>query len=208
MTNIVIAKRSGMLRAPNGERFRLAKGVTLADARHPAVVAFPEDWRPVDVALSVNDAADSDVPAAEITEDELAELRTELAEAHETVDHLGAQFRRLIEGLVARDVELPEDEAREQGWLVGLVLDTLDATAAKPVADEPVEQSVAERLADRKAEPAPEPGTVIETDPERPTLGEGTTIALPEEAPADVVQPPRRPRKATARPKPKTDDDA
>jgi hypothetical protein len=206
MTQIVIARRNGTLRAPGGERFRLTKGKTLADARHPAVEAFPEDWQPVSIDLPVNDAADPNVSAAEISEDELAELRTELAEAHETVEHLGSQFRRLIDGLVDRGVELPADEDREQGWLVGLVLAQLDRDVdGEDEPDEPAE-SVAERLADARGAPAPEPlppaGEVFEADPADATLAEGTTVAAPADVPA-----PRRPRKA-ARPKaPRPDGD-
>ena len=202
MTKIVVARRDGTLRSPGGERFRLHRGKTLADARHPAVVAFPEDWRPVEIDLPINDAADVEVPAAEVTEDELAELRTELAETTETVEHLGAQFRRLIEGLAERGIELPEDEAREQGWLVGLALAAIDrAQGVRELTEAPAAESIAERLADRKLDDlpdAPPAGTVLATDPEQPTLREGTTIAVPEDAPPPVAAPPR-PRKRARR---------
>jgi hypothetical protein len=41
-TEIVVATRSGLVSGPDGTKFRLVRGKTLADARHPIAEQFPE----------------------------------------------------------------------------------------------------------------------------------------------------------------------
>lgn len=128
MTGIVVSKRDGIAKAPDGTQHRVYRGKTLADAQHPVVLAYPGDWLPMEVHLSVPGgetepaapAGDAQVLAT------LEELRNELAEATELAEDAVQEFERLQRALAANGVALPAEDARETGWLVDLVIDVVE----------------------------------------------------------------------------------
>ncbi len=126
MTGIVVSRRDGILRAPDGTKHRVARGKTLADADHPAVLANPQDWIPMTVALTVADRPEApsgaEVPA---THEQVAQFENDVAELEETLAQRDAEFVRLVDGLSAAGVTLPAEDDRRAGWVVDLVLDTL-----------------------------------------------------------------------------------
>jgi hypothetical protein len=137
VTEIYVAKRTGILREPNGVQHRVYAGKTLASAGHPAVIGSPDSWRPMTVDLPFGDVereqADPGHP-----EDAVAE---ELAEVEAERDGLLKTLTALVEGLDERGL-LPTVGRDREGWLVAAVLDKVDelsAAGAKTIAD--VEQA-------------------------------------------------------------------
>jgi hypothetical protein len=127
MTQIVVSKRDGILTAPDGTKTRVARGKTLADARHPAVEAHPRDWMPVELTLTVDEppAGDFDTPLG-IRHEQVVQLENDVAELEETLAQRDAELTRLADTLAARGVDLPAEDDREPGWLVDLVFRELD----------------------------------------------------------------------------------
>jgi hypothetical protein len=145
MTEIMVSKRDGIAKGPDGTKYRVARGKTLADAAHPVVVAYPNDWQPMRVELSVES------PGVTVGDVEaLEELRNELAEMEETAQVLSGELTRLLDGLMARGYKVPAEDDREAGWLVEFALGALDQarTAATTAADVAPESP-------RRAEPVP-----------------------------------------------------
>jgi hypothetical protein len=129
MSEIVVSKRDGIVTGPDGVKHRVYRGKTLADAAHPIVQAHPNDWVPMHVELALPGAHVP--PAASHAEqlqhdNDLDVLRNDLAEAEETAETLTAELTRLAGGLATRGYELPDEDDREPGWLVDLVLRSLD----------------------------------------------------------------------------------
>jgi hypothetical protein len=131
MTSIVVSRRDGILRAPDGTKYRVARGKTLAEADHPAVLANPGDWVPMVVALVVDgrEPSDAGVPASH---ERVAQLENDVAELEETLAGRDAELARLAEGLAGLSVDLPAEDDREPGWLVDLVLDEIVTARADP----------------------------------------------------------------------------
>jgi hypothetical protein len=131
MIGIVISRRDGVVKAPDGTQFRVHRGKTLAHAAHPVVMAYPNDWMPVTIDLAVNGPGDEDV-RQDYKEDvtvlmaKLDELRNELAEVEDLAESRGAELARLADTLAARGVDLPDEDDREPGWLVDLVFAWMD----------------------------------------------------------------------------------
>lgn len=126
---IVVSRRDGVLTAPDGTKWRVARGKTLADADHPAVLANPGDWAPMVITLTVGDhepTVDDDPRLTPEAIGILDDLRGEIAELEETLAQRDAELFRLAEGLAARGVVLPAEDDREPGWLVDLVLAWMD----------------------------------------------------------------------------------
>ncbi len=112
MTEIVVAKRSGVLRAPDGAMYRLKGGATLADARHPAVAGSPDSWRPVAVHLPYDGAEEPAPPGA-------------------SAEGMLATLERVVELLDGAGL-LPDDVDRDrEGWLVEALTATLAAEAPR-----------------------------------------------------------------------------
>lgn len=131
MTEIFVSKRDGVARAPDGTQYRVHRGKTLADGRHPVVVAYPGDWMPMEVHLSVPGESEpaAPTPDAEVFAT-LEELRNELAGVEELAEARGTELQRLADGLAGAGVELPAEDAREAGWLVDITLDAVTALQA------------------------------------------------------------------------------
>lgn len=136
MTNIVVSYRDGVVTAPNGEKFRVVRGKTLADARHPAVQMRPESWGPMVVELSVDDPDESGEP-----DTRMAELTEALGAAQSEADGYREQLAAVTEVLSARGL-MPNQPLME-GWLAKAVAVAIDAPAAAP--PEPVKPPRAAR---------------------------------------------------------------
>jgi len=154
MTQIVVSKRDGIVRAPDGTKHRVARGKTLADARHPVVEAYPNDWVPMVVELSVDDdGSAATLPGMDATEREelIDELRSDVAEAEEVAEHRGAELVRLAEALEGFGYTLPAEDDRRPGWLVDFVLEALPVKAppAELPVDEPAPHSAVAERAER-----------------------------------------------------------
>lgn len=122
MTQIVVASRDGILRAPDGTQYRMVRGRTLADARHPAVQASPNDFMPVEVELT------HDEPETEQAED-LVEVRAE-------ADGYRAQLAAIHEGLSVRGVIPADLDISSEGWLANLIFTLVDRQPAAPAVTE------------------------------------------------------------------------
>lgn len=127
MTEIVVSRRDGVLTAPDGTKYRVARGRTLANAQHPAVLANPRDWTPMVITLDV-DGAEPLTPGG--SHAETGQLENDVAELEETLALRDAELTRLVEGLAARGVALPAEGDREPGWLVDLVLEIVSTRVA------------------------------------------------------------------------------
>lgn len=137
---IVVSRRDGILTAPDGTKHRVARGKTLADADHPAVLANPRDWVPMVVTLTLDDGdrpersaatlpGDLDTPLG-VQHEQIVQLENDLAELEETLAARDAELTRLAEGLAELGVKLPAEDDREPGWLVDLVLDAIVSAQA------------------------------------------------------------------------------
>lgn len=119
MTEIVMACRDGILRAPSGEQFRLVRGKTLADARHPAVVANPDTFMPVQVDISVEDTdpgyLEDDVAV------ELAELREKAEAAEAEANDYRAQLVTIADLVMAAGRVPPGTDTDRPGWLADVI---------------------------------------------------------------------------------------
>lgn len=127
MTEIVIATRDATLRDPiTGEGWRIVRGRTLADARHPCVTEYPNNWDKVTVDLGVESddvsretAAEADAEATQLA-GELHDARTEADSYRDTLAAIADELK--ARGLVERFGVQPDHE----GWLVELVRLALD----------------------------------------------------------------------------------
>lgn len=131
---IVVSRRDGILTAPDGTKHRVARGKTLADADHPAVLANPRDWVPMVVTLTLGDRPRAGVSQDSTAAAEIDELNGQVTELEETLAGRDAELGRLVEGLAELGVKLPADDDREPGWLVDLVLDLVVTQHAERVA--------------------------------------------------------------------------
>lgn len=132
MTEIYVAKRTGILREPDGTQHRLYAGKTLAAAGHPAVTGSPESWRPMAI----------DLPFGSDDEPDDSE---ELAVVEQQRDSLYATLSRIVAVFDERGLLVDVDRDAE-GWLVLAVTKTLDELVAEPAEPEP--QVVVPELAD------------------------------------------------------------
>jgi hypothetical protein len=131
MTEIVVSKRDGTAVAPDGTRYRVKRGRTLAHANHPVVEAHPHDWLPMHIELATEDA-----PSAPEGLDELrAQLEDAQGETQAAEDEAAAhreQLTRLADGLHARQLVPAGIDTERPGWLVDLVLEALDERRGEP----------------------------------------------------------------------------
>lgn len=127
MTNIVVAYRDGILTAPNGEKFRMVRGKTLADARHPAVQMRPESWGPMVVELSVDEPDADGEPDTRV-----AELLQALGAAQSEADDYRRQLAAVVVVLTSRGLAPEHAETAVEGWLARAVTAAIDERAASP----------------------------------------------------------------------------
>lgn len=194
MTSIVVAKRDGIATAPDGTKYRTARGKTLADARHPLVEAYPGDWTPMRVDLPVDEPEGIEHPPC-AAQDEVDELRNDLAEAEELAEHRGAELLRLAEGLAGFGYTLPDEADRGPGWLVDLVLDALPVLAPAP-AELPVDAPAPHSATAAVAAANPPLSAALEkalAPPSDDVLARIAGVGAPAVAPPRAPRKPRRP---------------
>lgn len=130
MTSIFVAKRTGILREPDGTQHRLYAGKTLAAGTHPAVTGSPESWRPMTIDLDAPGETDSQDTEADPA---LFFERMQIAESDR--DGLIATLSAVVAAFDSRGLFVDVDRDSE-GWLVLAVGEVLDELA-DPIADEP-----------------------------------------------------------------------
>ena len=144
MTEIVIASRDVTLWDPDTrEGFRLVRGRTLADARHACVRAYPDNWSPITVDLSVEDDTVSRETAQQADE-AASQMAGELYDARTEADGYRATLASIVELLNDRNLIAPTGiDADHEGWLVEVLREVLPASggsaAALPAEPEQVE---------------------------------------------------------------------
>jgi len=111
-TEIVVATRSGLVSGPDGTKFRLVRGKTLADARHPIAEQFPELFAAHTIDLPYEG---DEVPAAGAD----PELAVE-------AEGMREQLVRLRDGLIERGVVDADNLPTHVGWLADAVFEALD----------------------------------------------------------------------------------
>ena len=156
MTNIVVATRNGLAEGPDGTKYRLARGRTLADARHPLAQAHPDLFAPYTIELSVDEpggdaaAERGDVPS----------WPDKVAEVEQVAEGYRAQLAAIAEGLHARGLVPAELDTTAEGWLAALVFAVIDGPAAEqtdpPAAAAPAEPDELPKPRKRAA-PRPRP---------------------------------------------------
>lgn len=121
MTSIVVARRDGIIRDPeSGAQYRTHRGRTLADARHPVVLAHPTEWLPMEVHLSVDGG-----PAPETADDRAAILEDQVGELVAERDEL-AGILTAVQQTLARGGLLDGVDTSEPGWLVRTIAEALE----------------------------------------------------------------------------------
>lgn len=126
--SIVVATRSGLAASADGSKYRLARGRTLADSRHPLVQEHPELWAPYHIELSV-DEPEGDAAAER---GDVPSWPEKVAEVEQVADGYRAQLAAIAEGLYARGLVPADVDTDREGWLADLVFAVLDAPAADP----------------------------------------------------------------------------
>lgn len=135
MTEIVVSMRDGVVSGPDGVQHRVHRGRTLADAAHPIVQAYPHDWQPMVVELSVEGGGTSHAGSLQ-QDNDLDELRNDLAEAEETAEVRGAELQRLADGLVERGYSVQGEH--RPGWVVDLAFEAIDTGIKQQAPPAPV----------------------------------------------------------------------
>ncbi|MDQ8045260.1 MAG: hypothetical protein REI11_11700 [Patulibacter sp.] len=153
MSEIMVARRSCVLKTNDGTKYRLKGGETLADAAHPAVVDRPESWRPVEIHLP----AEADIP----TEGSVVlggEDRLQVADDLDAYATLLESLAGLVDSLEAKGYPPPPEAERGPGWFaayVQRVVSTAEvcstATASTPDDVPPPPRPAARKAASRKS---------------------------------------------------------
>jgi len=125
--SIVVAARSGLAVGPDGAKYRLAAGRTLADSRHPLAQAHPELFAPYQIELSV-DEPEGD-PAAE--RGDVSSWPEKVAEAEQIAEGYRTQLAAIAEGLYARGLVPADVDTTAEGWLAELVFAVIDGPASE-----------------------------------------------------------------------------
>lgn len=117
MTDIVVASRAGILVGPDGVKYRLVAGKTLAHASHPAVVANPRIFTPMTIEI-----VDPALAEAAEADEQATELAGELHEARAEADRYREQLAGIADLVLTRG--LPEHygvDVEREGWLAEVV---------------------------------------------------------------------------------------
>lgn len=137
---VMVALRDATVKTPDGALFRLRAGKTYANPLHPAVVAYPNDWRPLDIDLPAP-AATGGAPSADTSA--LDELREELAVVEEQLEE-SREYRRVLDGIATMLAErglLAGVDTEQAGWLPRLLRELLPGTADAPTAYVPPDKA-------------------------------------------------------------------
>jgi len=125
IADYVVAKRDGVLKAPDGTRYRMHAGGTLAHREHPAVIANPQAWAPAEIDLDVIAGS----PEAE--------------ESGKLIDEAYGYLNDIANLLHGRG--LIDEADTEPGWLVRAVA---RAVGAEPASAAALPEPEAEQVAD------------------------------------------------------------
>lgn len=130
MTEIVVATRDGILRAPDGTQTRMVRGRTLADARHPAVRANPNDFGPVHIELNHEEAdpghLEDDCAA------ELAEAKEDARRAAEAAEGYRHQLTTIADTITAAGLVAPGVDTDQPGWVAESVRHVVELLSGAP----------------------------------------------------------------------------
>jgi len=163
-TEIVVATRNGLAEGPDGAKYRLARGRTLGDARHPLVQAHPELFSPYAIDLPY-EGNDHDGPSAG-GRDDRGSWPEKVAEVEAIAEGYRVQLAAIVEGLHTRGLVPADLDTTTEGWLAKLVSDILDRSrvedpssvdqsAADATAPEPPAADRPRKRAPRRAAPRP-----------------------------------------------------
>lgn len=149
-TKIVVATRSGLAQGPDGSKYRLARGRTLADARHPLAAAHPELFADYTIDLPYEGDEPSSAAGGDVSSVDQTIATRQLEEAEGTAEKYREQLAAIAEELHARGLVPADLDTGAEGWLARLIVDILnrsrvedpspatsDATAPEPPKVEP-----------------------------------------------------------------------
>jgi hypothetical protein len=132
MTEIVVSKRNGIITAPDGSKYRVVRGRTFADARHPVAKAYPDSFMPYKIDLPYEGDDEHDGPSAA----ERGDGETwpgKVAEAESVAEGYRLQLATIVDGLQTRGLMPVDVDTEREGWLVEVLFGILDA-GVDPVA--------------------------------------------------------------------------
>lgn len=147
-TQIVVATRSGLAQAPDGGKFRLVRGRTLADVRHPLAAAHPELFAPYDIELPYEGDEALGESAGDLLD--VGSWPEKVAEVEQVADGYRAQLAAIAEGLHERGLVPADLDTAAEGWLATLVFSIIDASPAEVAEPEG-------KLPEPAASPLPKP---------------------------------------------------
>lgn len=146
-SELVVARKDGVLRDPDGIGYRVHKGKTLADADHPAVIANPQVFMPMEIALKVDREEAADVDARV-----LDDVRADLERAQGDAERYREQLAAIADGLAARGLVDERTDTSYEGWLSAVIFGAIDGSAAAlPTVREEPEPAEAEAPAPKRA---------------------------------------------------------
>lgn len=122
MSGLLVARRSGIGTAPDGTKYRIARGKTIADPRHPLVLAYPNDWMAVEVSLQY----DGDEVNADPDNSEIAAVVARAEAAEVEAGAYRAQLEAVVEVLHEHGYTPPGELV--PGWLAVLVDEAVTET--------------------------------------------------------------------------------
>lgn len=127
-TQIVVANRSGLAVGPDGAKYRLVRGRTHADARHPLAQAHPDLFSPYAIELPYEG---DEAPEGSET---LDDLRGSLDSVKQVTEGYRAQLAAIADGLHERGLVQADLDMTVEGWLAELVFAIIDRqqTGAAP----------------------------------------------------------------------------
>jgi hypothetical protein len=162
-TEIVVANRSGLAEGPDGTKYRLVRGRTLADARHPLPQAHPNLFSPYRIDLSYEGDDVSPSAAGDVSHDAAAGGDTwadKVREVEATAASYRTQLATIVDGLQVRGLVPAETDTTREGWLAELVFAVIDRqqTGADPETGPEAPEVSADRPRKRTPRrPAPRP---------------------------------------------------
>jgi hypothetical protein len=157
-TELVISRRDGIVRAPDGTQYRIYRGKTLADAQHPAVLASPSTWMPVTIDLPVEGTDPSEAGT------DNSELLARLGDAEAAVESYRVQLTRVVLLLEERGMLPAETDREREGWLVDAIAAAFDELEAELEPEEPAAEPVEQVVVPGPADPeTPEGRATIRT---------------------------------------------
>lgn len=123
MTGLLVARIDGVIKGTDGALYRVVRGKTLADPKHPAPQRAPQAFVPMHVELSVESSDPGHLEDA-ASEGE-AELKAQC-------DALEGTLNTIADALETRGLLPAELDRSKPGWLTAAVIRALDTATGKP----------------------------------------------------------------------------